>query len=338
MRPSYAGTVTAPFPDDVSPMKAVLGRLPDDDAGWAYEIKWDGMRALVFIDGIAGNMSMRSTRRLELVDRFPELAGLDAHLAGHRVVLDGEVVAYEPDGRADFARLQQRMHVTDRAEAARRSASVPVSYVVFDLLHLDGIDVMPLPYVERRRLLTGLVEPGPGWQVPAHSVGSGEALYEAAVERRLEGLMAKRLDSRYEPGRRSAAWRKVKIRLCQEFVIGGWTAGEGNREGRFGALLLGCHEHDDPDGPLTYAGHVGTGFSVPEMTRLQRALDTRRQSDSPFRPPLPRPVARSAHWVRPDLVAQVEFSEWTPEGRLRHPAYQGLRDDKSPAEVVRERA
>jgi len=323
------------FPFDLTPMKAVLGELPADDDGWAYEVKWDGMRAMTYLDG-DGGFSMRSTRRLEVVDRFPELAGLTYHLAGHRVVLDGEVVAFEPDGRTDFARLQHRMHVSDRSEATRRSAAVPVSYVAFDLLHLDGIDLTPLPYIERRRVLGELVEAGPSWQVPAHAVGGGAALLEAARERRLEGLMAKRLDSRYEPGRRSPTWRKVKVRRGQELVVGGWTTGEGSRAGAFGALLLGYHEPDDPKGALVYAGHVGTGFTGAELRRLRGLLEARATDTSPFRPPLPRLVVRSARWARPELVAQVAFGEWTPEGRLRHPSYLGLREDKRPQEVIRE--
>ena len=328
-----------PIPYDVTPMKAVLGPLPDHDEGWAYEIKWDGMRALSFVDD---GLSMRSTRRLELADRFPELAGLAAHLAGHRVALDGEVVAFDGEDRSDFALLQQRMHVADRSEAIRRSATVPVVYVVFDLLHLDGMDTMPLPYVERRRLLGELVEPGPSWIVPAHSLGPGPDLYAAAIERELEGLVAKRLESRYEPGRRSPTWRKVKVRHEQEFVVGGWTAGEGNRSGRLGALLLGYHRAiddigtADPESPLVYAGHVGTGFSGGELDRLEAQLDNLATATSPFEPPLPRAVTRTARWVEPVLVAQVAFGEWTPDGRLRHPSYLGLRPDKPAEEVTRE--
>src|SRR4051812_9262303 len=314
------------MPYDVTPMKAVLSTLPDSDEGWAYEIKWDGMRALTFVDD---GLSMRSTRRLELADRFPELTGLATHLAGHRVALDGEVVAFDADDRTDFARLQQRMHVADRAEAIRRSATVPVVYVAFDLLHLDGMDTMPLTYVERRRLLLELVEPGPSWIVPTHSVGAGHDLLAAAKQRRLEGLMAKRLESRYEPGRRSPAWRKVKVRSQQEFVVGGWTAGEGNRSGGLGALLLGYHPTiddlgtADPDSPLVYAGHVGTGFSGEELGRLEPQLERLATASSPFLPPLPRAVTRTARWVEPVLVAEVAFGEWTPDGRLRHPSYLG---------------
>src|SRR6476620_392100 len=188
--------MAVPLPYDIAPMKAVLGELPTDDTGWAYEIKWDGMRALTFVDD---GLSMRSTRKLELADRFPELAGLAASLDGHRVALDGEVVAFDDDARSDFARLQVRMHVADRSEAIRRSHEVPVTFIAFDLLHLDGIDTTPVIYEERRRLLLDLVEPGPTWQVPAHSVGNGAALLRAATDRQLEGRMAKRVDRRSGP-------------------------------------------------------------------------------------------------------------------------------------------
>lgn len=325
--------MSVPLPYDIAPMKAILGELPTDSTGWAYEIKWDGMRALAFVDD---GLRMLSTRRLELAERFPELAGLAEGLDGHRVALDGEVVAFDRDARSDFALLQQRMHVTDRSEAVRRAAEVPVTYVAFDLLHLDGIDTTSLTYEARRRLLLELVEPGPTWQVPAHSLDDGVALLEAARERRLEGLMAKRIDSRYEPGRRSPAWRKVKIRGRQEFVIGGWSTGQGNRSGAFGSLALGYHDADARTGPLLYAGNVGTGFSSSELVRLQATLDALTTDSSPFHPAPPRPIVRVTQWVRPELVAEVAFTEWTPEGRLRHPAFLGLRTDKLPRDVVRE--
>lgn len=327
--------MTAPFPFDVEPMKAVLGDLPTEPEGWAYEIKWDGMRALAFI--AEGDLSMRSTRRLELAHRFPELAGFAAPLDGHRIVVDGEVVAFDDDGRSDFALLQHRMHVASPAEAVRRSADVPVHYVLFDLLHLDGIDTTPLTYDDRRRLLIDLIEPGPSWQVPAHSVGNGAALLDAARDRHLEGLMAKRIDSRYEPGRRSPTWRKVKIRCQQEFVIGGWSTGQGSRSSAFGSLAVGYHRPDDPDGPLLYAGNVGTGFDAGELTRLQSQLDVLAADACPFDPPPPRPIARTTRWVRPELVAEVAFGEWTPDQRMRHPTYLGLRTDKDPGEVVLEK-
>lgn len=317
------------------PMKAVTGELPADDDGWAYEIKWDGMRVVAGIDD--GGLHAVSTRGLDVAPRFPELGPLAEGLRGHRVVLDGEVVAFEA-GRADFSRLQHRMHVADPSEARRRAGTVPVAYVVFDLLQLDGHDTTVLPYLDRRRLLVDLVEPGPAWQVPAHRVGDGASLLAAAREQRLEGLMAKRLASRYEPGRRSPSWRKIKVRNRQEFVVGGWTAGAGGRSGHLGALLIGYHDPEvSPSADrLTFAGSVGTGFDRAELERLADLLAPLADTRCPFVDPLPPPVVRTASWIRPVLVVEVTFAEWTPDGRLRHPSYLGRRTDRDPGEVVRE--
>jgi bifunctional non-homologous end joining protein LigD len=192
---------------------------------------------------------------------------------------------------------------------------------------------MPLPYIDRRRLLMDLVPPADGWTVLKHHLeGEGASLLEAAEQQGLEGVMAKRLDSPYVQGKRSPAWRKVKARLRQEFVIGGWQPGEGNREGYLGSLLVGVYE----SGSLRYCGKVGTGFKLRELERLGGLLVPREIDSSPFDPPPPRAVARLARWARPELVAEVEFGEWTSEGILRHPSYLGLRDDKSPTDVVRE--
>lgn len=316
------------------PMKAVTGDLPDSDEGWAYEIKWDGMRVVA---GIDVDLHAVSTRGLDVAVRFPEMAGLADGLRGHRAVFDGEVVAFDGD-RTDFSLLQQRMHVSDPLEARRRAASVPIVYILFDLLHLDGNDTTGLAYVDRRRLLADLVEPGAAWQVPAHRVGEGASLLGAARQRKLEGLMAKRMGSRYEPGRRSPSWRKIKVRHRQEFVVGGWTRGSGGRSGHLGALLIGYHDPEaSPSGhQLTFAGAVGTGFTVPELDRLAGLLETTATSVSPFLDALPKPVARTATWCRPEMVVEVEFTEWTPDGRLRHPAYLGQRIDADAERIVRE--
>ncbi len=312
-----------------APMKAVTGDLPSDDDGWAYEIKWDGMRVIAGVD--ADGLQAVSTRRLDVAPRFPELEALAGAVQGQPVVVDGEVVAFAGD-RTDFSRLQQRMHVAGRAEAHRRAATTPVVYVVFDLLQLDGNDTTALPYLDRRRLLTDLVEPSATISVPAHREGDGRSLLDAARDRHLEGLMAKRVASRYEPGKRSPAWRKVKVRHRQELVVGGWTPGEGGRAGHLGALLVGFHD----EGGLVFAGAVGTGFNHAELDRVQRVLDPLTVPDPPFATPVPRPVARTAHWVRPKVVVEVEFAEWTSEGRLRHPSYLGQRIDADPTRVVRE--
>lgn len=310
------------FPADLLPMKAVSGDLPPDgDEGWAYEIKWDGMRLLAYVDpGGPTPLRLQTTRGHDAAPRWPELAGL-ADAVGRSAVLDGEVVVLDEDGRSDFGRLQTRRY--------------PVTFIVFDLLWFDGNELIALPYLDRRRLLTGLVDEGDEatpWRVPAHHVGDGRTLYEHAEAAGLEGLIAKRTDSPYLPGKRSPAWRKVKVRRGQELVVGGWLPGEGNRSGSLGALLVGHYD----DAGLRYAGRVGTGFDAAELRRLQPRLDDRAVDDSPFVDELPPPVRKVARYVRPELVVQVQFAEWTTEGRLRHPAYIGERDDKDPRDVVRE--
>jgi bifunctional non-homologous end joining protein LigD len=319
------------FPSGLTPMKAVTGTLPSgDEEGWAYEIKWDGMRLLAFCDpGADQDLRLQTTRGHDAAPRYPELAGL-ADAVGRPAVLDGEVAVLDADGRTDFGRLQRRMHVVDAHGDLQ--VSDPVTFLVFDLLWLDGNDVTGVPYLDRHRLLTELLAEGEAWRVSPHHVGDGRALYDSAVARGLEGLIAKRVDSRYEPGKRSPAWRKVKIRRRQELVVGGWLPGDGNRSGSLGALLVG---HYDQTG-LRYAGRVGTGFSEPELRRLLARLEERATDISPFVDELPAPARRLARFVRPELVVEVEFGEWTGDGRLRHPSYLGERTDKEPETVVRE--
>jgi bifunctional non-homologous end joining protein LigD len=313
-------------------MKAVTGELPPPGDTWAAEVKWDGQRLVAAVGDPDQPLRLDTTRGFDAAPRFPELAGLPAALAPHRLVIDGEMVAFGDHGRPDFGRLQHRMHLTRPAEIARVAARIPASYVVFDLLWLDGRDVTGLPYLERRRLLAEVVEPGDGWQVAAHHVGGAADLLAAAQAQRLEGIVAKRVDSTYQPGRRSPLWRKVKVRPRQELVVGGWQAGEKGLSGTLGSLLVGHYEGDE----LRFAGKVGTGFSGRERDRLLGLLTPLAADGPPFTPAPPRPVARLAHWVRPELVAEVTFAEWTGHGTLRHPSYVGLRDDKDPRDVVRE--
>ena len=271
-----------------------------------------------------------SSRGLDATASFPELAAL-ASLAPVEAVLDGEVVALDDEGRPSFGRLQHRMHVSSAAEAVRRSAEVPVAYVVFDLLALNGHDLTGRPWHERRRLLDQLAGDLPPGVDVATVYDDGEGLLEAARARGLEGVVAKRRDAPYLPGGRVRTWVKVKVRLHDEMVVGGWSGGIGNREGRLGSLLFGYH--DGPGGPpLRGPGRVRLrGPSWPGSRRLAPlATDT-----CPFDPPPPPLHRKGAHWVRPEMVVEIEYGEWTAEGRLRHPVYLGERNDKDPQDVVR---
>lgn len=321
------------LPRSLVPMKATAGELPVGD-GWAYEVKWDGMRALAFVEG--GQLRLQSYNERDVTVGWPELTGLPGALPVDQVLLDGELIATDADGRPSFNRLQQRMHVANAAEAARRAAEVPVTYVVFDLLHVDGHHLLGLPLLDRRRLLDELVDPAPSWRTsPLHD--EGEVLLEAARARGLEGVVAKRVDSTYEPGARTRNWRKVKVRREQEVVVGGWIPGEGTRSGRLGALLVGYHDAPGDGGPLRYCGRVGTGFKEAELRRLADLFAPLTTGECPFDPPPPRAdLARGVTWVRPEVVVQVAYGEWTPDDRLRHPAYLGQRTDKAAADVTKQ--
>lgn len=310
------------------PMKAVSGELPTS-GDWIYEVKWDGMRAVVGVD--RGGIRLQSANGRDVTASFPELAGLGPSLGVESAVLDGEVVAFDERGRPDFGRLQARMHVTNPRVIAERTVTVPCVLALFDLLELDGQAVVDLAWSERRRLLEALVEPGPHWQVPpVHQ--DGAALLEASAARGLEGVVAKRPDSRYRPGTRTRDWVKVKVRHRQEFVVGGWGPGTGGRSGRIGGLLVGYH--DEPGGPLRYAGRVGSGLSDAELAALADLFAALRTDECPFDPPPPRAHAVDAVWVRPELVVEVAFAEWTGDRRLRHPTYVGRRIDVDPDQVT----
>lgn len=319
------------LPPNLEPMGAVaVDSLPPDDQRWGYEVKWDGVRALAYVE--AGRARLQSRTMKDITDLYPELAVLGRDLDG--VVLDGEVVAPDESGRPRFERLQQRISLTPGLPVARRAADIPVSYVAFDLLHQGGRPLLDVPYAERRELLAGLPLPEEVARAPRHHVGQGAALLEASRARGLEGLVAKRLDGPYLPGRRSRLWLKIKNFRRQELVIGGWLPGSGGRVGALGALLVGHHA----EGGLRYAGRVGTGFTEAERARLKGRLEALERRSSPFASDraLPPDVGRMARFVEPVLVAEVAFSEWTSAGTLRAPSYKGLRDDVDAERVVRE--
>ena len=310
-----------------APMLATTGTLPRDDAAWSFEIKWDGVRALTYVGD--GRLRMESRNGADITPRYPELHDLVGAVGPHQVVLDGEVVAFDESGRPSFGLLQHRMHLADAREVRLRMADIPARYMIFDVLWLDGEPLVDRPYTERREALTGLGLDDSCWQVPGHHIGDGSAMSAASKERGLEGVVAKKLNSLYEPGRRSRCWLKIKNVRRQEVVIGGWLAGEGNRTGRLGALVIGVYDETG----LRFAGKVGTGFTDQTLRQLQALLVPLEQPTSPFVDKVPWRLAR---YVQPVLIAEVEFSEWTANGTLRHPSFKGLRDDKQPEEVVRE--
>ena len=299
----------------IEPMKAVLSDRPFSDPDWIFERKLDGIRCLAIRDGSRVSLMSRTARRMN--NQFPELVrALEEEPSGD-FTLDGEIVAFE-DGVTSFARLQQR---------ARER--VPVFLYVFDLPRHDGEDLRPLPLRERKARLRRALDFHGAIRFNPHRNGEhGEELYREACEKGLEGVIAKRADSPYAGGR-SRDWLKLKCHAEQELVIGGFTAPKGSRT-EFGALLVGYNE----DGALRYAGKVGTGFDQAALRELGARMSELEQERSPFEPF--KPIPPGTRWVRPELVAQFGFSEWTRDGRLRHPRYIGLREDKPAREVVRE--
>jgi bifunctional non-homologous end joining protein LigD len=293
----------------VDPMKAVLSTLPpeSEDEKWAYEIKWDGYRTLCFVEG--GTVRLQSSNKLDVTKKYPELAGLPKSVKKKSAILDGELVIFDAAGRPTFELMQR--HET------------PVVFQVFDVLSIGGKDVIAEPYERRRDLLAGLVEQGSNWSVPSHRVGGGRDLFEAAAERDLEGVMAKRLGTPYQPGKRTPNWRKVKIRREVEVVVGGYTGGTGARASSFGALLVG---RPADDGTLAFAGGVGTGYSQRTLDTLLKTLRSLRTDRCPFTPTPPREYTRNATWVEPVLTAVIELTEFTNEGYVRHASFIRMKE------------
>lgn len=305
-----------PQAGDLAPMLATEGSVANlKSSQWSFEGKWDGYRVLV--DANHGKLNLRSRRGRDVTDEYPQFKALAADLADHHVILDGEAVALDDKGVPSFSEMQNR------------ARSTRVEYWAFDILHLDGRSLLRAKYSDRRRLLEALAEAG-GIIVPAPLSGDGPEAMEHARKQRWEGVIAKKRDSTYQPGRRSSSWIKDKIWNTQEVVIGGWRQGEGGRSSGIGALMLGI----PGDGGLHFAGRVGTGFTEKDLTKLKGILEPLHTDESPFNTRLPTQDARGVTFVRPELVGEVRYSERTSDGRLRQPSWRGLRPDKSPDEVV----
>lgn len=314
-----------PMPDKIVPMLATNGKLPPkrSDDQFAYEIKWDGVRAIAYSE--PGRLRLESRNLNDITHSYPELARLNRALSHHTAILDGEIVALDDTGKPSFGLLQRRMHVTSESSARRLSQSVPVIYMIFDLLWLDGHSLMSLPYAERRERLAELELSGERWQTPEHIVGNGAGLLAASAQQGLEGVMAKRLSSTYDPGRRCRDWIKVKNKQRDDFTVVGWIPGEGQRRERIGALVLGR------DG--RFCGRAGSGLDEKELVRLAELLGPIQRDTPPVTVPK-GVVPKNVVWVEPRYVAEVEYGEWTSEKILRHPVYKGLKEREAHAPLA----
>jgi bifunctional non-homologous end joining protein LigD len=303
-------------------MLATLVDAPFDDSGWLFEVKWDGFRAIASIDA-TGKVALTSRNGLDLLRRFKELAGIGAAFRSLPVVVDGEICALDAEGRSSFQALQQ-------VDKPARGARTPLTFIAFDLLYADGRDLRSLPLEVRKAKLEALIVPDRGVLYSQHIIGRGKDFFKLAQDEHLEGIIGKRRDSPYRSAR-SRDWFKIKAKYEEEFVIGGWTEPKGSRS-EFGALLLGQYD----GGQLTFTGQVGTGFNQKVLREIGAELRKRERKTSPFAA-LPR-MNPAPHFVKPELVAQIAFAEWTDEGLLRQPVFLGLRIDKAASEVARERA
>ena len=312
------------MPRFIPPMLATLVAAPFDDLDWQFEVKWDGFRVEAIVEG--RNVRLRTRKEQDAARYFGPFLEPPTWIAARQAIVDGEVIALDDRGEPDFALLQARIKAQ-----GREGAATPFVYEVFDLLFLDGRSLLDEPLEERRRLLGKVLRADPRVRLSEDIAGDGIAFFEAARARGLEGIMAKDRRSTYLPGKRSMAWQKIKIRPEQELVVGGFTRGTGSALD-LGALLVGFYE----GGALRYAGKVGAGFTADIRTELLAAIVPLTTDESPFATPPPRPVARTAIWLRPELVIRAEFAGWTGDGMVRQAAFKGIDLGKDPRAVVRE--
>lgn len=315
----------APMPKKLLPMLAEIGDAPFRKPDWMWEPKLDGYRVLAFLD--QGKVTLRSRRGLNLTAAFPRLASEIAKQSVRDMILDGEIVALDPNGKPSFNALQNRVQLKTPRDIAAADRDVPAVYFCFDLLHFAGIDLRDRPYRDRRRYLAQCLLPSPLVQL-VHATEDAEALERAAIASGFEGVVGKRKDSRYEAGRRSAQWLKVKPTRTEEFLVGGYTKGKGSRE-PLGALLVGYREN----GKLHYASHVGSGFDDRTLKKVKELLEPLARKTNPFAEKPERNAPTT--WVEPEIVAEVKFHSWTEDGRLRAPVFLRLRDDIDPKQVTK---
>jgi bifunctional non-homologous end joining protein LigD len=322
------GAVKKRMPSKIEPMKATLVDKAFSRKGWIFENKWDGVRAVCYLKD--GEIELISRNQKDMTLRYPELGDIPKSLAAKEAIFDGEIVVLDKSGRVDFGMLQSRFGVTDKGKIEHLRGSQKIVYYIFDLIYLDGYDLHNVTLLDRKKLLKQVIKQTPKLKYSAHTLTKGEEAFAKAEKAKLEGVMAKNGDSYYEE-KRSNEWLKIKTQMRQEVIIVGYTDPSGSRD-HFGALHIAAYAGKK----LVSLGHVGSGFDRKKLASIHKLMQPLRQKEMPFDEPPSVPSRRSSkevtHWLKPKLVAEVSFTEFTDEGRLRHPVFEGLRDDKKPSQ------